>query len=131
MDSPVRVMAVPWRRNAQTCESDSYGTADVGGEARHSIRVSGSATALGDSPDRLLSVSQLSAFLREGVLSVRIPEHEFSHNTLVYQTARDGVAEATDANGKYNINLFNGTPDRRFVWADLPQVSEVEGIRPY
>eukprot|EP01043_Picozoa_sp_COSAG02_P014883 COSAG02_NODE_621_length_19442_cov_39.261166_11_plen_680_part_00 len=100
-------------------------TADVVGEARHSIRVSGSATALGDSPDRLLSVSQLSAFLREGVLSVRIPEHEFSHNTLVYQTARDGVAEATDANGKYNINLFNGTPDRRFVWADLPQVSEV------
>jgi hypothetical protein len=77
---------------------------------------------------RLLSKHQLRTFVRDGVLAVRVPEHEFPHNDRVYSEARQGVAEMTDADGRgYNINLSNGTPERRFAWSDLPAVSDVCG----
>lgn len=60
------------------------------------------------------------------MLSIRVPTGEFPHSDEFYRKARDGVAAMTDlGHGRYNINLANGTPERRFVWADLPQLSDL------
>lgn len=78
----------------------------------------------GEEP-RLLSTAQLVNFLVDGVLNISVPTEEFPHSNEVYRRAREGVAEMTEAHGRYNINLANGTPERRFVWADLPQISDL------
>lgn len=75
-----------------------------------------------------LTDAQLKTFLRDGVLVIKVPEHEFAHNQRVYEAARQGVEEIRSLGGDYNINLSNAgkdAPDRRFTWADLPEVSDV------
>ena len=75
-----------------------------------------------------LTEAQLKQFLAEGALVLKVPEHEFAHSQKVYEDARKGIEEIRSLGGDYNINLSNSganAPDRRFVWADLPEVSEL------